>query len=288
MKNKYLCILVAIMLYACGASEDVTPSGLEQNMFSSSDFSSPEEMTIRQNFRDETGIYLIFNDSLCWREVQTPQGIYRRCEMLNLNYELSAMLSDTFRYTLLDDIQVKQRMADFLKDEILPMLPKVMYPYSFFVVDEFYFSENRGWAGNLPFVLTAAWACYQATIVGTNDQFDLSATERYNYKRQLMRGILLRTYDLLDEKVYADFYAFCESMYGEYQSYEEAPMELGFLDAYSMFDWYQKEEDIKGYIYEIFSMTEEAFKEKYAAWPIVLQKQEVLVEALEKNGVTVY
>ena len=150
MKNKYLCILVAIMLYACGASEDVTPSGLDQNMFSSSDFSSPEEMTIRQNFRDETGIYLIFNDSLCWREVKTPQGIYRRCEMLNLNYELSAMLSDTFRYTLLDDIQVKQRMADFLKVEILPMLPKVMYPYSFFVVDEFYFSENRGWAGNLP------------------------------------------------------------------------------------------------------------------------------------------
>ena len=287
MKNKYLCILVAIMLYACGASEDVTPSGLEQNMFSSSDFSSPEEMTIRQNFRDETGIYLIFNDSLCWREVQTPQGIYRRCEMLNLNYELSAMLSDTFRYTLLDDIQLKQRMADFLKVEILPMLPKVMYPYSFFVVDEFYFSENRG-AGNLPFALTAAWACYQTTIVGTNGLFDLSATERYNYKRQLMRGILLRTYDLLDEKVYADFYAFCESMYGEYQSYEEAPMELGFLDAYSMFDWYQKEEDIKGYIYEIFSMTEEAFKEKYAAWPIVLQKQEVLVEALEKNGVTVY
>ena len=77
-------------------------------------------------------------------------------------------------------------------------------------------------------------------------------------------------------------------MYGEYQSYEEAPMELGFLDAYTMFGWYQKEEDIKGYIYEIFSMTEEAFKEKYAAWPIVLQKQEVLVEILEKNGVTVY
>ena len=39
---------------------------------------------------------------------------------------------------------------------------------------------------------------------------------------------------------------------------------------------------------ETFSMTEKEFEEKYAAWPIVLQKQKALVKILERNGITVY
>ena len=49
-----------------------------------------------------------------------------------------------------------------------------------------------------------------------------------------------------------------------------------------------KKEDLLGYILEIFSMTGQEFEEKYAEYPLVLQKQKALVKILEKNGVSVY
>ena len=78
MKNRCLWILLLLgtCAYAC-SNEDVNPSGEEQNMFASPDFSTEEEMAIRDNFFEKTGIYLIFNDSLSWREVETPSGIWK-------------------------------------------------------------------------------------------------------------------------------------------------------------------------------------------------------------------
>ncbi|MDY4042813.1 MAG: hypothetical protein SOY65_03280 [Marinifilaceae bacterium] len=287
MKREYLLFFFICLFYACSKEEDVTPSGLDQNIFASPDFSSEEEWAIRCDFFEQTGVYLIFNDSLCYRNVTTPQGTYPMCEMLNLQYEITSWAAHDIEYTLLTDIREKEEMAHVLANEVLTMLPKELYPYAFFVADDFLFGMSTGWF-NEPLIATASWGCYRATIVGTNDFLEMNETERYRYKRSILRGILIKTWSLLDESVYDEFFAYCEGLYGEYHDYSESVMELGWLDVCSDFDYYEKEYDMMGYIMEIFSMTNEEFEQKYAKYPIVLQKQDALVRVLERLGVQVY
>ena len=60
----------------CSDNEEFTPTNTERNLFDLPDFSSEQEMEIRQrNFHASTGVYL-FNDSWGWQEVMTPQGTY--------------------------------------------------------------------------------------------------------------------------------------------------------------------------------------------------------------------
>ena len=286
--KKYLYLLLTCFAIACSDEEDVSPSGIEQNMFASPDFSSEEEMAIREDFREQTGIYIVFNDSLCWREVETPQGAYQMCEMLDLNYELSSMSRNEYTYTLLSDIQKKKAMADFVREELLPLINKALYPYAVFIVNDFGMTlDTGGWTGNMDLGTVAAWACFKATIIGENGVLQMSEAEKEAYKRQFVRGILFRNYDMLDESAYAEFYSYCEGLYGEWISSSEAES-VGFLLSYTSTSYYEQEYDVRGYILEVFSMTREEFDEKYADYPVILQKRDALVRGLEANGMTVY
>ena len=288
MKNRYLWVLLlSTMLFACSEDEDVSPSGLERNIFASADFSSEEEMAIRQDFFDQTGVYIVFNDSLCYREAKTPQGTYQQVELLLEDYELTGYSSHEYEYTLLADMQVKEEMAHVLANEVLPMLPDSLYPYAIFVADDFNFGYNPGWFAD-PMTPTGSWYFFKALIVGTNDFLSMSEADRYQYERQILGGILVKTHSHLDESVFEDFFAVCADLYGEYHDYTNTVMELGFLDGYSMFYYYEKEYDLAGYIKEIFDLSEEDFEEQYADYPIVLEKKDILVRILEEIGVTVY
>ena len=288
MKNRYLWgLLLAGMLFACSEEEDVSPSGLERNIFASADFSSAEEMAIREDFLEQTGVYIVFNDSLCWRESETPQGAYLQCEMLLEDYELTGYSSHEYEYTLLTDLQTKEEMAHVLANEVLPMLPDSLYPYAIFVADDFNFGFNPGWFAD-PMTPTGSWYFFKALVVGTNDFFEMSEADCDQYKRQILGGILIKTCTHLDESVFDDFFAVCADLYGEYHDYTTAVMELGWLDVYSMFNYYEREEDLAGYIMEIFNLSKEDFEEKYADYPIVLEKKDILVQELEEIGITVY
>ena len=116
----------------------------------------------------------------------------------------------------------------------------------------------------------------------------MNESDRYSYKREILKGIIMKSYALLEDKEYTDFYQYSDAYYGSYNPYNEEVMELGFLNVYNRFFYYEKENDIIGFIMETFSMTEKEFEEKYAAWPIVLQKQKALVKIIERNGITVY
>lgn len=290
MKNRCLWILLLLgtCAYAC-SNEDVNPSGEEQNMFASPDFSTEEEMAIRDNFFEKTGIYLIFNDSLCWREVETPSGIWKMCETLNLNYEFSNMSSNIMQYKLSSDIANKEAMANLLADELLPLTPESMRPYAFFVVDSFSFAQGNDYNDTGDPELMAAMACYNTTVVGMNGVLEMDEAEFYSYKQQFMRGILLKNYILLGENVYTDFYVYCADAYGINPGYTDAEKwAAGFLTSYYGVSGYYKEYDIPNYIWEIYSMTEEEFDMKYADYPLVLQKKNTLVRIFEECGIAVY
>lgn len=268
------------------------PSNVDRNMFNMPDYSSAEEMTLRQNFYDATSCYLIFNDSLYDREITTPAGTVEEPVILDMKYEVTGRKKDELRFTLLQAEEEKELAADFIENEILPRIGLVFYPYAFFLVDEFYMREaDISWGDLGPEEKRAAYAGYYATLVAYDNVMEMDEVERYKYIRSIVEVIMVDRYAELDDSEYAEFYQYSESFYGSYPDYNESVMELGFLETF-LYSWtysfYDRKNDLWAYVMEIFSLTEEGFKAKYAEWPIVLQKQEALVKIFERNGVQVY
>ncbi len=94
MKHYILFLLLASTFWCCSNDEDVVPSNNDRNMFDMPDFSSEEEMKVRRDFYDATSCYLIFNDSLYYRNITTPSGSDPECVILDLKYQLKGTSED--------------------------------------------------------------------------------------------------------------------------------------------------------------------------------------------------
>lgn len=286
----YSLLLMCAALSGC-TKEDESPSNVDRNMFNMPDYSSEEEMALRQSFLEATSCYLIFNDSLYNREVTTPSGTTVEPVILNLSYEVTGTQEHAFRFTLLKDMAKKERAVTFLEDEVLPRINPIFYPYSFFLVDEFYMQEADSYGELSPEEARAAYTCYYTTLVACTGLDEMDETERYLHIRGIVEGIMVRRYTELDDSEYADFYQYSESLYGSYPDYDETVLEIGFLETFQgswTMSFYERENDLLAYVQEIFALTEEEFDEKYADWPRVLEKKEALVKIFERNGVQVY
>ena len=132
MKHYILLLLLASAFWYCSNDEDVVPSNNDRNMFDMPDFSSEEEMKVRRDFYDATSCYLIFNDSLYYRNITTPSGSDPECVILDLKYQVKGTSEDALlRYTYLKDMKDKELAAKFAKEKILPRLAPAFYPYTF-------------------------------------------------------------------------------------------------------------------------------------------------------------
>lgn len=284
-------ILMCATLFGCSEREDETPSYVDRNMFNMPDYSSAEEMALREAFYEKTSCYLIFNDTLYDREVTTPAGTALEPVVLDLTYEVTGRQEHVFRYTLLKDIADKERAMVMLEDEVLPRIDTLFYPYSFFIVDEFFEQEADTWGELSPEEKRGGYTSYYATVVSYDGFDEMSGEERNKHIREIVEAIMVRRYTELDDSEFADFYQYSEALYGSYPSYNEFVMEIGFLETF-LTSWtmsfYDRDVDLLAYVMEIFALTEEEFDEKYGEWPLVMQKKEALVKIFERNGVQVY
>lgn len=279
----------------CSDDGELSPTHIDRNLYNVADFSSPEEMEVRNQFYEKTGCYIVFTDSLAKREAESPAGPYIFIDTIDLNYAASSRTGHVFDYTLLPTFEERKAAADFLADEVLPRLDAAYWPYSFFMVDSLKFTRRilDGQSNMLrPTVVMGSWVCYSTTIVACNGLFEMDATEREAYVREVQKGLVLGMYTQLDSVEYADFYAFSEDYYSNFGIYDqeyEDEEELGFLrGVWANQYWYGQENDVASYIWEIFSMTREEFDEKYGQWQIVLDKRDAMEKILEDHGIRVY
>lgn len=305
MRHYILFCLLLGACWACSDKEDITPSYNDRNMFDMPDFSSPEEMKIRKDFYEETGCYLIFNDSLYYRNLTTPQGSDPELVVLDLKYQISGTTDDTpIRYTLLQNMEDKELAAKFLKEEILPWLSPAFYSYTFFMVDKSLKTVNLGssWFPNWQEIPAEAYAGYNATLVAYDDFYSKDEAGRYVYKRKVMRTLVEKNHTQIKESEYDDFYNVLSKYYDKRPErkdeegkgdYEETVWEVGYLTTYqgNMYqDFWTKKYDLLAYVTEIYSLTREEFDEKYdkELYPLVHQKKDALVKIFERHGVRVY
>ncbi len=307
MKPYILIFLLWGACWACSDNEDLTPSHNDRNMFDMQDFSSPEEMQLRRNFHEETSSYLIFNDSLYYRNLTTPQGSDPELVMLDMKYQISGTTDKTpIRYSLLKNMEDKELATKFLKEEILSWLSPAFYSYAFFMVDEFFSSVEEFDLDIFEYVWiefpAEAYAGYNATLIAYNDFYSRNETERYSYKRKVLKTLVEKTHSQIKDSEYDDFYNVLSKYYKKRPEqkdeegkgdYEESILELGYLTTYQSswgISFWEKKYDLLAYVTEIYSLTQEEFDEKYdkEQYPLVHQKKNALVKIFERHGVRVY
>lgn len=74
MRKFVLGFVVIMGLWACSKEDWPDNSGETINFFAVSENATGEEAELRRNFFDETGVYLLFSDTLGYRIVSTLSG----------------------------------------------------------------------------------------------------------------------------------------------------------------------------------------------------------------------
>ncbi|MDH5826278.1 hypothetical protein [Sphingobacterium faecium] len=257
-----------------------------------------QESTIRRAFFKEEKSYLLFNDTLRNEFLGVDYNGDRqyRTELLNMGYILAGTVEGSYTYTheLLQSIAEKQSAVDFMKTYVLPRLPEVLRPYSWFLTLSTEVIDPFG-VPSYP----VAIAGQRSVAVALGDLSLLSLDE----KTELSTAILATTISYksaLLNTITDPFYAISETLYDTQfpldNFTEEDNLEAlqvrgfiihnwlieGFLLSYGAIP--NRTKDFESYVKLIFNSTEAEVTAKYKNYPIVLQKYRLLKTIFVKQG----
>ena len=107
-----LCVGVCI---GCSDKEEVVPSDLKDNYFAVPDDATDPESLLRKSFKQETGIHLLFNDTLRCELRGTDRYGEKSylVETVNYSYYLTSVIKPCYLFTYIHDIEEQKVAAEF-------------------------------------------------------------------------------------------------------------------------------------------------------------------------------
>lgn len=294
MKTICLVLFTVAALLSCSKEEWFDNRQEEINFFAVPEEATGEEAELRRSFFNETGVYLLFNDTLGVREVPTLSGTTSAdLQVIDFFWTMNPgdYYADSLEFFYYRDLAVKEAAARFLQDEVLADLPELFYPYSLLLVNGgVLFNNNYGTYD--PGVNISVLPALQATAIAVGDVANLSQEEKDNLETEIVKEIVVSRISLIPEEEFTAFYSYSEEYYDVYSWDLPDPFALaGFLDTY-YYDWgvtfNSREYDKLAFVEEVFDLTEDEFRATYADYPIIINKMEEIVKVLNKYGVNIY
>ena len=266
----------------------------EINFFAVPEDATGEEADLRRDFFENTGIYLLFNDTLGIRETPTLSGeMVNEPQVLNFSWSMTSTNTypDSLVFDYFQDITQQTASAQFLQEVVLPALPELFYPYSLLLVrGGILFNNNYGTYD--PGVEISVLPALQAMAIALGDVTNLSAEEKDNLEAEIIKEFVTSRIDLIPEEEFVAFYSYSEEYYDAYSWDLPDPYALaGFLDTYR-YDWSvtfnSRKYDKLAFVEKVFEISEDEFRATYAEYPIIVNKMEEIVKVLNKYGVNIY
>ena len=107
-------MMSATVLTSCSDDEDISPSNAEVNAFAPAAADNSATAQLQREFYNETGVYLLFNDTLTAVNGQQP-------ELLDLGWTISGSYGYSYTYKYITDIDAQRTAADGLKRTLLKL-----------------------------------------------------------------------------------------------------------------------------------------------------------------------
>ena len=295
MKNIYI-ILFCLILCNSSCSEDeayLETDYPQENIFAPAQGAMDEESLLRREFFNATGVYLLFNDTLTTYTVTSLAGESVVVnEVFNPGYSMTSSSSgNKFEFNYYDDIELQKFASDFVKEEILPKIPKEMHPFSFLLTNSMLVSKKEYGYYSEP-ELTNFYNGLQGAAVALGDLSILNENERKSLASDLLKNLIIAQIDKIPAAEFEKFYNYSNEYYDIYPWNVPNPYQsVGLLMTYAD-DWLvtfnTAKYDLRAYIEEVFAMSEEEFRTKYAEYPICIEKMEELIKVLGSYGIVVY
>lgn len=294
MKKILFVLAVAAGLCSCAKEdwfENIQP---EINFFAVPENATGEEADLKREFYNETGIYLLFNDTLGMRETTTLSGEiaidYKTVDFF-WNMTTGETYVDSLRLYYYKDIMHKRSAAQFVQDNILTNLPESFCPYSILLLDSLVFFQNSSGiyeSGESIITLPAL----QCMAIAVGDVTQLTQEDVLHIQTEILQEVVVSRITLIPEEEFEVFYSYSEEYYDIYTFTVPKPVQsVGFLETYSndwTIDFNTREYDKLAFVERVFELSETEFRTVYEEYPIVIAKMEELVRILNKYGVNVY
>lgn len=289
MRKFVLGFVVIMGLWACSKEDWPDNSGETINFFAVSENATGEEAELRRNFFDETGVYLLFSDTLGYRIVSTLSGeTIVDYHVIDFMWQLSvgSYYTDSLEFFPYLEIKKMKVAAKFIQEEILANLPELFYPYSVLLVERMILYKSYYGIYDDGTEL-GIYAGMQSTAIALDDIEIASVEEKEMLKNEVMKAIIINGISLIQEEDLAIFHSYSEDFYNVYTWNLPSPVQLaGFLPSKSIS--YSKSEDVLNFVEKIFDLSEVEFREIYAEYPLVIKKMEEMIKVLREYGVDVY
>lgn len=317
--KKYILLfsLISLFTWSCGDDEgNLSPSGLEKNWFVLEDSDDPIDHLRYEIFKN-TGIPIYYNDTIGSEQRNAPGiGEYTYHEVLQVFYSPGSETPgpSTARYSLPKNKNTLEDILVFLRDEVIPEVPKGTYLPSILIVDTLITPSGD----------SLAFKGLNTTVIGQAHHFvNMKETEK-----ELMKGcflassisnvLLLKETEWLEENFYAltyklnpenknFLYSTRTISYAIYkgfgswpatnippkvEAYQQTLGLLGFIGPKSKPNaglaermWYvpTKEQDVQQYCQAILAYSEEEFMELYGS-KIVQRPDDTTTPDIDESG----
>ena len=253
-----------------------------------------EEAQLRREFFSAYNSYLLFNDTL--QHYETGKDIngepHYFTEVLDITYEvgMSTTTNNKYTYTLLADMEQKRVAVAYVQEYLLPHITGKLMPYSWLLVDKI----TREFIGAItsPVAITGQ----RSVVIACNSLSRRTEAQKLQYSRQVMNAIIAK---LASDNVdaFEEFFAVSASYYDKTftapkTSAENTAMlnEAGFIESGQQYGskvnglYPSQEIDMSSFSRQVAALTPEAFGKKYANFPLVMRKYEIMRNILMGLG----
>ena len=297
MKKFYYTLLILVSVIAASCSEDdVTPQLKDNTLaFLPDADDNSEEAQMRRDFYQTYGSFLLFNDTLQHEALgkDVNGDMHYFTEVLDLNYQvgMSTESNEKFNFIVMTDFDQKCNAVQYIKDYLLVHLTGKLKPYSWLLVDKI----QRNYSGTIssPYAATGQ----RSIAIACNLLPRLTDAQKKQYTTQVMNTIIAK---LVTDNVpaFEDFLHVSMAYYdGEFTAPSTNAENTALLNQVGFISrganefkqesnglYPSQEQDIKAYARLVVANSAETLQSKYAEYPLVLEKIDLMRKTLKSLG----
>lgn len=293
-----LAMFPLALFASCAGDEDMPlPENHKfDNAFAVDDAATGLDAEVRRNFHKDTGIYLLFNDTL--RTYTDDFGI-ERTELFDFNFNMVGQRGTAlYRYSYLPDSQ-KEKTAHILKENLVPVIADGRFrPFSIVALKDLtgkqYDSDYYPWniQYNIENFRGQGIRADELVAAETPEEIELAV-------KQIVKSMINGKITFYEPEL-DDFYAPSAEYFGlnllqtfpDWATNKDMQKlyDRGFINytaswnvQYDVFN--SKLTDFQAYTNAVFDRSEADFRNEFGQYPVIMKRYGLFIDALARLGV---
>lgn len=298
-RNSLYSLVLLLLIIGCKKEAQLSPSNEEEDLLVVKDNpSDPTDHAIYQ-FYQQTGIPSFYNDTLSRKQVGDSAGLPRYFyPRLALAYSTATGVDPSIGFVLPADKQKIIPLLNLLKNELLPRIPTSIPVHSILFVDSLTIVPVIILPDAPSTLPVNAYSGFNTLAIKIANPDTMSAEVKKSYLADILGAICFKSLGAsADINLSIDFYSISRKAFGN-EIYitdfswnvpdpSKIPDDYGLIYYYSYFGYIltcSEQEDLRAYLGAIFNYSTAAFSNLYAAYPVTIEKFNVVKAMVRRVG----